>query len=124
MGWRVNIFGDVLGWKSDDSCHRDNSGPVERLARKATGTMETSATYKGLGVTVDLKNAEQSEVAVAGNEGPLLVPSTARKQLSALHFPLRKMCSGFPSGAASTEPVKMEMARAREAYIVSRERGR
>jgi hypothetical protein len=71
---------------------------------------------------VDLKNAEQSEVAVAGNEGPLLVPSTARKQLSALHLPLRKMCSGVPSGAATTEPAKMERVKARVAYIVSRKR--
>jgi hypothetical protein len=67
---------------------------------------------------VDRKNAEQSEVAVAANDGPLLVPSTARRQLSALHFPLRKMSSGFPSGAASTEIAKRVMIRVRVPYIV------
>jgi hypothetical protein len=124
LSWRVYKDSDVLGRKCDDSCHRDDSGPAQSSAQKPPKSVNPYAAYEGLGVTVDFKNAEQSEVAVVGNEGPLLVPSTARKQLSALHFPLRKMCSGFPSGAASTEPVKMEMARAREAYIVSRERGR
>jgi hypothetical protein len=63
------------------------------------------------------KNAEQFSVAVAANEEPFLVQSIARRQLSALHVALPKMCFGSPPGAASTELVKREPATARTAYI-------
>lgn len=68
-----------------------------------------------------LKNAEHCSVAAAANEEPLLVPSIARRQLSALHFALAKMCLGSPSGAASTELAKKETTKVRKPYIGSYE---
>jgi hypothetical protein len=64
------------------------------------------------------KKAEQFSVTVAANAVSLLVPSIARRQLSALHVAFLKICPGSPPGAASTEPAKREMATAGLAYIV------
>ena len=68
-------------------------------------------TYSEGPATVCDRKLLQSALAEAGKSGPLLVPVTARAQLSALHLP-----------AASTAGTKLSKS-ARVAFILEGERG-